>query len=55
MATGFKNIFTVYTILIQNTWTSLYMGRTAIFDLPTQGGPFNPYNVTQMHSIFSKL
>ena len=33
----------------------LYMDGTAIFDLPTCGGPFNPYNVTQIHSIFVKL
>ena len=31
------------------------MDGTAIFDLPTWGGPFNPYNVTQTHSIFIKL
>ena len=31
------------------------MDRTAIFDLPAWGGPFNPYNVTQTHSIFVKL
>ena len=37
------------------SWTSLYMDGTAIFDLPTWGGPFNPYNVTQTHSIFIKL
>jgi hypothetical protein len=36
-------------------WTSLYMDGTAIFDLPTWGGPLNPYNVTQTHSIFLKL
>ena len=37
------------------SWTSWYMEGTAIFDLPTWGGPFNPYNVTQTHSIFVKL
>ena len=37
------------------SWTSLYVDGTAIFDLPTWGGPFNPYNVTQTHSIFVKL
>ena len=31
------------------------MDGTAIFDIPTWGGPFNPYNVTQTHSIFVKL
>ena len=31
------------------------MDGTAIFDLPTRGGPFNPYNDTQTHSIFVKL
>ena len=31
------------------------MDETAIFDLPTWGGPFNPHNVTQTHSIFVKL
>ena len=30
------------------------MDGIAIFDLPTWGGPFNPYNVTQTHSIFVK-
>ena len=38
-----------------NAWTSLYMDGTAKFDLPTWGGPFNPYNVTQTHLIFIKL
>ena len=40
---------------LDNSWTSLYMDGTAIFDLPTWGGPFNPDNVTQIHSIFLKL
>ena len=31
------------------------MDGTAIFDLPTLGGPFNPYNVTKTHTIFVKL
>ena len=31
------------------------MDGTAVFDLPTLGGPFNPDNVTQTHSIFLKL
>jgi hypothetical protein len=31
------------------------MDGTAIFDIPTWGRPFNPYNVTQTHSIFVKL
>ena len=31
------------------------MDGTAIFDVPTWGGPFNPYNVTQTHLIFVKL
>ena len=30
------------------------MDWTAIFEIPTWGGPFNPYNVTQTHSIFVK-
>ena len=38
-----------------NAWNSLYTNGTAIFDLFTWGGHFNPYNVTQTHSIFSKL
>ena len=36
-------------------WTSLQMDGTAIFDLHTCGGPFNPYNVTKTDSIFVKL
>ena len=31
------------------------MDGTAIFDIPTWGGPFNPYNVMQTHSIFVKF
>ena len=31
------------------------MDGTAIIELPTRGGPFNPYNVTQTQSIFVKL
>jgi hypothetical protein len=31
------------------------MDGTAIFDFPTWGGPFKPYNVTHTHSIFVKL
>ena len=31
------------------------MDGNAILNLPTWGGPFNPYNVTQAHSIFVKL
>ena len=30
------------------------MDGTAIFDIPTWGGPFYLYNVTQTHSIFYK-
>ena len=33
----------------------LNMDGTTIFDLPTWGRPFNPYNVTKSHSIFLKL
>ena len=35
-----------------HTWTSLCMDGTGIFDLPTWGGSFNPYNVSQTHLIF---
>ena len=45
----------MFALGLANPWTSLYMDGTAIFDLPTCGGPFNPYNVTQTHSIFFKL
>ena len=31
------------------------MDGTAIFDIPTWGGHFKPYNVTQTHSTFVKL
>ena len=31
------------------------MDGTAIFEVPTWGGPFNPYDVTKTHSIFAKL
>ena len=31
------------------------MDGNAIFDIPTWGGYFNPYNVTQTHSTFVKL
>ena len=30
----------------------LHMDGTAIFDIPTWGKPFNPYNVTQTDSMF---
>ena len=36
-------------------WTSIYMDGTALFDEPTWGGLFNPYNVTKTHSKFAKL
>ena len=31
------------------------MDGTAIFDIPTWGGHFNPYNDTKTHSTFVKL
>ena len=43
----------IHTVILSMDF--FIMDGTAIFDLPTWVGPFNPYNVTKTHSIFVKL